>query len=695
MTERGRYHGQRLGAREVLQYYALGERDFRGAVLSGDNFCNADLSGANFSETDIRSTRFVNATLRGVKLCHAYGGLQWWWWWCQLALVGMIAALSGLLQGYAGALIGVLLVHSQLINVAAGIAGIVFVAVVFRAIAYQGFKLKTLGSFAIAAAVAVTFAAAGAIGDAIVVVVVVGGAVAGSAAVAATGAITGAGVVAGGFTFVGAIAGASTLRGADASTFVFAFMFAGASFLLAVYINRRIESGDPKFENLRLMGLTIAALGGTTFSGADLTKANFAHTCLKNTSFADSQQRPTISTHARWHQAQKLDHARLGTSNLQDPRVRALLITLNGIDQNFSNADLCGVNLAGAQLHRINFRGANLNGAMLQGAELQGAKLTETQCIGTDFTATQLTGACLEAWHIDRTTILKDIDCRYVYLLEQPDARGDYERRPHNPDKDFQSGDFEKFFKDTLDTVQILIRNGVNPESFKAALQSLVDIHPNFSADAIRGFERKGEDVLVTLEVPEGVDKGKIERLWDEVYEARLQAATTRAELEAERHRSQDIKEVALGFSKVLSSLEIHTVNKSIKTGDGSVYAGGDLSLTGSTLNLGEISGQVRNQINQLPSIAPSEGQPSLKDLLSRLKNAIEQDTELSEIEKKEALGEVIKLAEAGRKREEWSMQRMAKRATDALNSITEPHSEVSTLANTCRSLLPKIMALF
>ena len=99
MTERGRYHGQRLGAREVLQYYALGERDFRGAVLSGDNFCNADLSGANFSETDIRSTRFVNATLRGVKLCHAYGGLQWWWWWCQLALVGMIAALSGLLQG--------------------------------------------------------------------------------------------------------------------------------------------------------------------------------------------------------------------------------------------------------------------------------------------------------------------------------------------------------------------------------------------------------------------------------------------------------------------------------------------------------------------------------------------------------------------------------------------------------------------
>ncbi|MEL6383631.1 MAG: pentapeptide repeat-containing protein, partial [Cyanobacteria bacterium J06626_18] len=435
--------------------------------------------------------------------------------------------------------------------------------------------------------------------------------------------------------------------------------------------------------------------------GADLTAATFAHAHLKSTNFANFRDRPTTLTHVRWHHTQKLDRARLGTHNLQDPRVRTLLITLNGVDQDFTKADLRGANLAEAKLHRANLKGANLNGATLQGAELQGANLTAAQCVGTDFTAAHLTGACLEAWNIDSTTLLKAIDCQYVFLLEQPDDHGSRERRPHNPDKDFQPGDFEKFFKEMLDTVQILIRNGVNPESFKAALQGLMDIHPDLNPEAIRGFERKGDDVLVTLQVPDGTDKGEIESTWDEMYEARLQAATARAELEAERRRGDDVKEVALGFSKILSSLEIHNTamtksnNPSIKTGDGSVYAGGDLNLTGSTLNLGEISGQVSNQISQLPDTTPGTDQPSLKELLVQLQAAVEQDTELSEIEKKEALGEVAKLAEAGTQPQESAMQRMAKRATAALKSITEPLSEASKLANACKTLLPPIVALF
>ncbi|MEM1281156.1 MAG: pentapeptide repeat-containing protein [Cyanobacteria bacterium P01_H01_bin.152] len=65
MTDRGKYHGQRLTAKTVLQLYAAGERDFRGVILRGCNFRGADLSGADFSGADIRSTRFVGATLRG------------------------------------------------------------------------------------------------------------------------------------------------------------------------------------------------------------------------------------------------------------------------------------------------------------------------------------------------------------------------------------------------------------------------------------------------------------------------------------------------------------------------------------------------------------------------------------------------------------------------------------------------------
>ncbi|MEL6764395.1 MAG: pentapeptide repeat-containing protein, partial [Cyanobacteria bacterium J06607_6] len=61
MTEPGKYHGQWLKAKEVMQLYAVGERDFRGAILRGGNFSGADLSGADFSGADIRSAQFVEA----------------------------------------------------------------------------------------------------------------------------------------------------------------------------------------------------------------------------------------------------------------------------------------------------------------------------------------------------------------------------------------------------------------------------------------------------------------------------------------------------------------------------------------------------------------------------------------------------------------------------------------------------------
>jgi hypothetical protein len=222
-----------------------------------------------------------------------------------------------------------------------------------------------------------------------------------------------------------------------------------------------------------------------------------------------------------------------------------------------------------------------------------------------------------------------------------------------------------------------------------------MDHHPGISADSIQGFDRKGDDVLMTLQVPEGTDKGKIEQVWEEVYEARLQAATTRAQLGAEQRRADDVKEVALGFSKFLSSIQINNMNNPINTGDGSLYAGRNVNLTGSTLNLGEISGQVSNQINQLPDVAPEAGQPSLKDLLTQLKEAVETDAELSEVEKKEALGEVAKLAEAGSDPKENAMQRMAKRAANTLKSITEPLTEASNLATVCKKLIPLILAIF
>jgi hypothetical protein len=106
MSERGKYHGQPLKAKDVLRLYAAGERDFRGTILRGCNFQEADLSGADFTGADIRSARFVDANLQKAKFCYAQGGLQRRWMAGQVCLIGLIASLAGVLQGFSGGLLG-------------------------------------------------------------------------------------------------------------------------------------------------------------------------------------------------------------------------------------------------------------------------------------------------------------------------------------------------------------------------------------------------------------------------------------------------------------------------------------------------------------------------------------------------------------------------------------------------------------
>ena len=245
------------------------------------------------------------------------------------------------------------------------------------------------------------------------------------------------------------------------------------------------------------------------------------------------------------------------------------------------------------------------------------------------------------------------------------------------------------------DTEGCRLENGVvrTPTGFKAAFEQVMVADPDITRESVQAMEKQGEDVLLTLKVPEGNDKAQVERSWDDGYQRGLKAGYTSGLLEGQTQRADDVKEVALGFGQLLSSIQITNMNNPINTGDGGFINTG--SMEGNVVNLGELRGQGTVQINQLPDATPSADQPSLKDLLTQLQAAVEADTELSEVEKKEALGEVGKLAEAGTKPQENAMQRIAKRAAANLQSITEPLTEASKLATICKSLLPMIMTLF
>ncbi|MEM1311428.1 MAG: pentapeptide repeat-containing protein [Cyanobacteria bacterium P01_H01_bin.153] len=425
MTARSKYSEQRLTAKQVLQRYGAGERDFRGAILDGCDFCEANLSGADFSGAKIRGTRFVDATLIGTKFCHAEAGPSTGRRIFQL-LAALIAIPCGFLQAVASF--------------------------------YFGLAVTTLGADPLGSHFPIIAMATAAI---ILITVVIIGArvIAGVGAVGLAALVTT--VTAFPVGLLGGFLAVFSLGASEAydSSIVFvigvvvvwgiAIAIMGTNFWLSESVERHIHQSDPTFETLH----NLSVWGGTAFNGATLTEASFTSAILNQANFANSRQRSTVLTRVRWQNAQKLEQAHLGTTYLCDQRVRHLLTCFTGSGLNgqtpldLSNADLRGVNLAGAQLHRINFRKANLTGATLAGAQLQGANLTGARCWGSNFTAAHLTGACIKAWKINRATVLKDIDCQYIFLEEGLIIDGYRDRRPSNRDDIFQPGDFEQLFQ--------------------------------------------------------------------------------------------------------------------------------------------------------------------------------------------------------------------------------------------------------
>ena len=268
-------------------------------------------------------------------------------------------------------------------------------------------------------------------------------------------------------------------------------------------------------------------------------------------------------------------------------------------------------------------------------ANLEGANLTETQALATDFTAAHFTGACLEAWNIDANTKLDRVDCRFVYLLEDPKPEtDDRDRRPHHISKFFAPGDFEKLYKKIMTTVQILLKDGINPEAFTAAFQKLMQEFPDITPESIQGVEKKENDVLLTIKVPLGTDKGKVEQNWDEVYQARLEAQMRAEQLKSkdelialQKHYSDVLEGLVIGvLSKDLlnpstvpqpSSLIINNHNQStaekkvasnnIDQSSKAEISGGTVHATGAgSLSLGDNGGTTANTIEELPDPAVS-----------------------------------------------------------------------------------------
>ncbi|WP_411875365.1 pentapeptide repeat-containing protein [Vulcanococcus limneticus] len=496
----------------------------------------------------------------------------------------------------------------------------------------------------------------------------------------------------------------------------------------------------PGYAGCRSSGIVFGSIGATRFSGADLRGAFFTDAQLARCSFAASRRQATRLERVCWRGAKGLDLARPGATILAEPRCRQLLLTGSA-----PGSDLHGLNLRGAYLPRADMRGAdlrdtNLSEAVLTEAHLENANLKASQCLGTDLKGAHLTGATLEAWNIDRDTNLHAIDCTHVYLLEPFDELGqrrddhDRERLPHDPKKSFGPGDFETYFKQVLEEVKLLIRNGVDPKAFQHAFQAVMRQHPQITPQSLTGIKLIGNDVMATLQVPAGSDKAAIEHTFDTEYLPMvLENARIKGLLEGQRQRDEDHREHRKQIQQVLdtvarlapaigppsitienrpsihidndnSSNTTHTTtamtHNEIKAGDGSLVNTGSLNTAGGMVNLGALSDQARITIEALPERRLVDGQPSLRELLQELKASVDVDPQLPENTRAEALTEVTELANAAQ--DPQKNVGPARRAINALKGLSAGLSETnkavaetSKLVGAVKTVLPLIAGFF
>ncbi|MBE9028205.1 pentapeptide repeat-containing protein [filamentous cyanobacterium LEGE 11480] len=540
--------------------------------LQGQSFRGQDLTGADFTGANIRSSDFSEAILVGADFRQAKVGLSRRWMLLTLSAIILLAGVAGAGCGVAG-VISMRLLHpiylaqqsplpgiatllvlpafmtglvrwgltGKLVTLSASVAGLLIIA--------QAILWATLGGDGLNIGQETAWRLAGAWAWALVGVVFGGLVITTSELLWPRHSRLLIGAWMSGLSLAliaswelgkkNAQIGSTVVSGLDAWPWMLlcALLLGG----LSVYVGSRTRQEDDRFKAINHAAIFLCAIGGTKFRTADLTAANFQQVNLAQTDFSQAQL-----TRTNFHLAQKVNQARLEGTILQQPAIRKLVTTHRGERQNYRNHNLQGAYLANAALADADFTDANLQAADLSGADLNRANLTRVQLLDADLRSTHLTAACLEAWNINQTSQLSDIQCDFIYRLNHQQ-----ERAPSSGI--FNPGEFTKLFQQTIDTVDLIIRNGVDWPSFNRTLQQL-QIEQGDTELTVQSIEHKGDGLMVIkVAVAPETNKQQLDASFQATYATMRQAleAKHRAELAAKdaqidlhRAHQQDLKQI-------------------------------------------------------------------------------------------------------------------------------------------------------
>lgn len=726
----------------MAQPLSMNKHDYQCQNLRGRSFRGQDLSGANFSQADIRGADFANTLLRQANFSQARAGLNFNQVICLRFTILIFFVLSGFITGYSTGAIGIFLIGATTISqyalpssvIALLILAIFLVITLRKGLPFSGATAVTLAaiSAALSAFASVPVGTANIL-QSLAIAGIVAGVLYCAVATAATLALgNGKALLLQCFLVIlMAVLGLLfALPDANLQLFlpacVIALFLSLVLALLGMYTGRLAWRGDVKYGMIRRVAIALTARG-TCFRGADLTDANFFGALLGSTDFRGAQLLQT-----NWLQVKHLERSHLEGTYLANEKVRRLVVTKDGHDQNFKRQDLRGLNLEGANLVDANLIKADLGAATLREADLSRSQLVQTQLHEADLTEACLTGAYIQDWGISTSTQLDQVRCDYIYMQLPSKDDPDPCRKPDARNEVFKENDFSDFMAPiikTLDlyrqqhvdprevahsykTLDLYHHEGIDPQAAAIALKALADQHPDANLQVVTLEGRGQERIRLQAQVLGNIDRSELSAEYFEQY-SRLKAlpyGDIQALLAGMAEKDERIRSLETIMANAIQSDRFYvetyyqlgdTVAKksapNISSDGGDVnYVGGDIRDVSGIVSLGQISGEVSNTINHLPEAASPED-PSLKELLTQLQVVIESAPELPPGDKVEALEQVKTLAEVGQNPQapkDGLLKKGAKTAMKILKGTAAGVPDATKLVEEFNKLLPAIAAL-
>ena len=648
-------------------------KDFRNERLLGADFRNTDLSGADFEGADLRGADFTGACLKNVSFRSATLGSG------QVVRIGQSIAMSTLGVVFSG--IATYVLFTTVAYTFSGTTGprlfaelvpSFLVAGLCSKFARNGFTARFASEmlmpflliFAVCAAVGLMLVGPNPTGRALALAVAVAGSGAAglAGAVAAATASSGnrllaffvptlgaaAGILLGHLQVLSSVIGRAPRFGSDVDVVAVIASLGATVFELGVL--HSVELRREGFEIFGMFSSRVLSLGGTQFAEADCTGATFEGTRLAGVSF----KRANL-TRVRWRSATQFHHAVITDDVLAQRSAEYLAFTGKCKGEPLARVDLHGLDLSGA--------------------DLRDADLTESNLTGSDLTGVHLTGACLESWNIDSRTILKNIDCDFVYLKRIP-LNGDRARRPADLGRNFRQGEFEQLYRCVLQGVDVVLENKLLPEEASKAFRAFAEEQPGAW---ISSLESRGGSIVAGLtlakETPEAAANAErsLLRNWD------------REIIEAEKRVLQEC-------NKDLVRIAIEAQKPTIKLGLRVDMNNNNTNRTRmDRCTVATVNGNVENANQTLYASSPSESLTgNLQDLLYRLK----ADSGLSEEEKGVAEDQVGNIFKAIEHPADSEAHKAARVAFSCLKGLASGLGDVSKIVIGCEEVYKAVKQL-